>query len=107
MTAFEAPPQIRVVVVEDSPTQRAVLRRSLEAEGDIVVVGEATTAAGAVAAVRAGSPDVVTVDLHIPGGGENAIQRIMADVPRPILVLSAMLESHGTSAGALGLGAAG
>jgi two-component system chemotaxis response regulator CheB len=107
MSPASAIAPIRVVVVEDSPTQRAVLRRTLEAEGDIVVVGEATTAAGAVAAVRAGAPDVVTVDLQIPGGGEHAIERIMADVPCPILVLSAMLENRQASAGALGLGAAG
>jgi two-component system chemotaxis response regulator CheB len=99
---------IRVVMVEDSPTQRAVLRRSLEAEGDILVVGEAATADGAVAAVRRGQPDVVTVDLHIPGGGEHAIEQIMQLEPRPILLLSAQLAGMRDEAlGAMGAGAAG
>lgn len=78
----------RVVVIEDSPTQRAFLRRSLEAEGDIVVVGEAGTAVSAVAAVARAEPDVVTVDLDIPGGGAAAIERILRTQPRPVLVLT-------------------
>ena len=98
---------IRVVVVEDSPTQRAVLRRSLEADGDIVVVGEAVTAAGALAAVQRGRPDVVTVDLHIPGGGEAAIEQIMELAPKPILLLSAQLAGlRDEASAAMGAGAA-
>ena len=99
---------IRVVMVEDSPTQRAVLRKSLEADGDIVVVGEAATAEGALAAVQRGRPDVVTVDLHIPGGGELAIEQIMEIAPKPILLLSARLAGMRDEAmGAMGAGAAG
>lgn len=78
---------IRVVVVEESSTERSRLRRVLEAEGDIVVVGEAATADDAVAAVSAGRADVVTVDLCVPGGGKRAIERIMRIAPRPILLL--------------------
>ncbi len=99
---------IRVVVVEDSATQRAVLRRSLEADGDIIVVGEAATAQGALAAVQRGQPDVVTVDLHIPGGGETAIEQIMEVAPKPILLLSAQLAGMRDEAtAAMGAGAAG
>lgn len=87
-------PPTRVVVVEDSPTQRAFLRQSLEAEGDIVVIGEAGTAASAVAAVVHGSPDIVTVDLDIPGGGQALIERIMRSTPRPILVLSGQVAGN-------------
>ena len=100
-------PALRVVIVEDSPTQRAVLRRTLEADGDIVVVGEAMSAAGAIAAVRAGQPDVVTVDLHIPGGGGEAIDGIMKDTPRPILLFSGELVGMREAAiEAMGAGAA-
>jgi two-component system chemotaxis response regulator CheB len=83
-------PPVRVVVVEDSLVQRAHLVEALEADGDIRVVGEATTAAEAIDVVARCRPDVVTVDLVIPeGGGQLLIERIMADTPTPILVLSA------------------
>lgn len=99
-------PPTRVVVVEDSATQRAFLRQSLEAEGDIVVIGEAATAASAVAAVVHNAPDIVTVDLDIPGGGHSLIERIMRSTPRPILVLSGQINSRNQEATkALGAGA--
>jgi two-component system chemotaxis response regulator CheB len=100
---------IRVVLVEDSPTQRAFLRRSLEADGDIVVVGEATTAASAVAVVAKGRPDVVALDLEIPGGGQAAIEAIMQETPRPILLLSALIDGPRSTAAAdaIRAGAAG
>lgn len=79
---------IRVLVVEDSATQRAFLCKALEADGDIVVVGQAGTAVHACAMARQTSPDVITMDLSIPGGGMSAIRTIMESTPRPILLLS-------------------
>jgi chemotaxis response regulator CheB len=80
---------VRVVVVADSPVQRAHLLDVLEAERDIVVVGQAGDPLEAVALVQRLRPDVVTMDLGLPGeGGLGAIEQIMADVPTPILVLS-------------------
>lgn len=81
---------LTVVVVENSPVQRAHLVRALEAEGDIKVVGEAVGAAEAVGVVQRHKPDVVTIDLQLPdGGGRHAIEQIMGYAPVPILVLSA------------------
>lgn len=100
---------IRVLVVEDSITQRAFLRRSLEADGDIVVVGEAGSAINAIAVAQQLRPDVVTMDLEIPGGGLSAIARIMESNPRPILLLSARVGGPRTpdAVDALSAGAAG
>jgi two-component system, chemotaxis family, protein-glutamate methylesterase/glutaminase len=90
MTA--SPSVIRVVVVEDSMVQQAHLVRSLEAEGDIEVVGRATTTTDAVARVFALRPDVVTLDLHLEDGdGRSVIEQIMAHTPTPILVLSSIV----------------
>lgn len=89
------PARLRVVVVEDSLVQRKHLVRTLEADGDIDVVGEAEDAIEAAAVVEQVHPDVVTLDLHIPnGGGCQAIEQIMANSPVPILVLSAMVASR-------------
>ena len=83
---------ILVVVVEANRTQCAVVKRVLEAEGDIAVTATAATADDALTAVTATRPHVVTVDLQIEGGGTEAISRIMRDSPRPVLVLSAAVQ---------------
>ena len=90
---------VRVVVVEDSPVQRAHLVDILQAEYDIAVVGQAGDPHEAVALVHRLRPDVVTMDLGLPGGGGiGAIERIMADLPTPILVLSARVSCAGSAA---------
>lgn len=103
------PARIRVLVVEDSTTQRAFLQRSLEADGDISVVGQAGTAMQAVAIAQRERPDVVTMDLDIPGGGLHAIERIMATAASPILLFSGRLGGprSASASAALGAGAAG
>jgi two-component system chemotaxis response regulator CheB len=88
--------RIRVFVVEDSPTQSHALTRLLEAGGDIVVVGTAADAGEAVAGVHRLRPDVVTMDLDIPGGGgQQAIDTIMSDRPTPILVITGLVGDAG------------
>src|SRR4029078_3141643 len=88
----------RVVVVEDSLVQRAKLVAVLEADVDIKVVGEATTALEAIALVASLRPDVVTLDLNIPdGGGQYALERIMASPPTPILVLSSTVSDESSA----------
>jgi two-component system chemotaxis response regulator CheB len=75
--------------------QRAHLVRSLQADGDITVVGEAVDAAEAIALVQSLRPDVVTLDLQIPeGGGQRVIEQVMALAPTPILVLSASVADR-------------
>jgi two-component system, chemotaxis family, protein-glutamate methylesterase/glutaminase len=90
---------IRVVVVEDSLLERARLVAALEGEGDIEVVGQAGTAAEAEALTERMRPDLVTVDLVLPGkGGISAIEGIMASRPTPILVLSGHITSAASAA---------
>jgi len=80
---------IRVLLVDDSPSVRAVLRRFLGRTGDISVVAEAADGAQAVQAVLDHQPQVVVMDLQMPVmDGYGAIERIMALRPTPILVLS-------------------
>jgi len=80
---------IRVLLVDDSPSVRAVLRRFLGRTGDISVVAEAADGAQAVQAVLDHQPQVVVMDLQMPVmDGYAAIERIMALRPTPILVLS-------------------
>jgi two-component system, chemotaxis family, protein-glutamate methylesterase/glutaminase len=86
---------IRAVVVEDSTAARDSLVRILEAEGDIDVVGQATSSDDAIDRVIAMRPDIVTIDLYLPdGGGRHAIEQIMARAPTPILVLSHNVDDN-------------
>jgi two-component system chemotaxis response regulator CheB len=85
----DADSKLRVVVIDDSRTYRAVLRHLLEADGDIEVVGEADDGAAGIARVQATKPDLVTMDIDMPRlDGLGAIRRIMAECPVPILVVT-------------------
>lgn len=90
---------IRVLVVEDSRVQRAHLVRMLAADGDIEVVGEAEDASDAIASAASLRPDVITLDLQIPGGGgQHVIEQVMAHSPAPILVLSGSIAGRDAAA---------
>jgi two-component system chemotaxis response regulator CheB len=85
----------RVVVVEGSQADRVHLVRTLDAADDITVVGQAASAVEAIALVQEIRPDVVTLDLQIPGGGgQHVIEQLMAFMPTPILVLSSSLAGR-------------
>jgi len=80
---------IRVLVVDDSATVRAVLRRLFGKTGDIAVVGEAEDGSHAVEATIELAPDVVLMDIEMPVmDGFEATARIMAARPTPIVVLT-------------------
>ena len=71
---------IRVVLADDQALLRAGIRALLDAEDDIEVVGEAADGAEAVAVVRATEPDVVLMDIRMPGtDGLEATRQIAAD----------------------------
>lgn len=80
---------IRVLLVDDSPSVRAVLRRFLRRTDDLEVAAEASDGAQAVEAVLEAKPQVVVMDLQMPVmDGYDAIERIMELRPTPIVVLS-------------------
>ncbi len=70
---------IRVLLADDHPVVREGLRGMLSAESDIAVAGEAASGAEAVALFGSLRPDVVLMDLRMPGGdGVDAIEKIRA-----------------------------
>jgi DNA-binding NarL/FixJ family response regulator len=101
---------IRVLVVDDQPLIRHSLRLIIDAASDLTVVGEADTGEAAVARARQLRPDLVLMDIRMPGGdGIDATRRISTDpalAGTRILVLS-MFELDEYVHGALRAGASG
>jgi two-component system LytT family response regulator len=58
---------MRALIVDDEAPARAKLRRLLAAESDVEIVGEATTGREAIAAIKRSGPDVVFLDIQMPG----------------------------------------
>lgn len=80
---------VRVLLVDDHPVVRAGMRSLLGAEGDIDVVAEAGGAAEAVAAARAHEPDLVLMDLRMPGrDGVAATRDVLAACRTRVVVLT-------------------
>jgi two-component system chemotaxis response regulator CheB len=90
-----------VLVCEDSKTFAAALTRTLEHGGDIEVVGVCSTAEAAMADLARLEPDLITIDIQLPGiSGLEAVEQIMSVRPTPILVLSARIGDDGNAAAA-------
>ncbi len=80
MTDAPVPTRFTVVLVDDHEMFRAGVRHEIGRLVDIV--GEGADVASAVAAVRAGKPDVVLLDVHLPGGGgAEVIKQVHATSP--------------------------
>jgi len=99
---------IRLVIVDDEPMVIAHLRTILGAAEDIDVVGDAQDGAEAVEAVLRFGPDVVLMDLRMPGvDGLTAIERISALPGPPAVVALTTFDADGHILRALRAGAAG
>ncbi|WP_328474730.1 response regulator transcription factor [Actinoplanes sp. NBC_00393] len=99
---------IRVLLADDEIMIRAGLRMVLEAEDDIEVVGEAADGERAVSATRALRPDVVLMDIRMPGtDGLVATRRIVAADPQVRIVVLTTFNEEAYVQEALRAGASG
>jgi two-component system nitrate/nitrite response regulator NarL len=101
-------PYVSVVVADDHPLLRAGIRRVLDAEDGFVVLGEAGNGAEAVELVERLQPDVLLLDLDMPGSsGLDALRSLGANARRVrVILLTSELERQGIIKG-LQLGARG
>ena len=93
----------RVAIVEDEPIARLGLREMIRALPDATLVGEATTGAEAVRLLRERRPDIVFLDVHLPGGDAfEVLARAPLDV-QPTVVLVTAFEEYAIKAFDLGV----
>ena len=86
---------IRIIVADDSPICRAELRHILQQDRDIEVVGEASDGGTMLALVERYNPDLLVVDLQMPGvDGLTTVEQVMASRPLPILVVTSRPEGR-------------
>lgn len=98
---------IRALVVDDSGFMRMALRRIIEADGDLQVVGEASEGEAGVELAARLRPDVVTMDLEMPGLDGIAATRRLAALPHPPAVVVVSQHTQDGSDSALAVLAAG
>ncbi|GLZ47954.1 DNA-binding response regulator [Actinomycetospora sp. NBRC 106375] len=102
-------PAVRVVLADDHPVIRDGLAALLTATEGIEVLATAESGAEAVDAAVTARPDVLVVDLHMPGGidGVEATRRVRAGAPEVGVLVLTMLDDDTSVRAALDAGAAG
>jgi len=86
-------PRIRVLVVDDSAFMRTALARMVTCEPDMEVVATASCASVAFEKIPSLDPDVITLDVNMPGlDGLGTLRCIMNQFPRPVIMVSAATE---------------
>lgn len=99
---------LRVLIVDDHEIFRSGLRALLEAEADLEVVGDVGSGREAVAVARALLPDVVVMDVNMPGlSGVDATREIVTASPHVGVLMLTMHEDDGSVFAALRAGARG
>ncbi|MGV9803763.1 response regulator [Mycobacterium sp. NPDC003449] len=98
----------RVLLVDDHPVVREGLRGMIDAEADLTVVGEAGSGAEAIVLAQKLRPDVILMDLRMPGlDGVGATARILAEDPAIHIVVVTTYESDTDILRAVEAGATG
>lgn len=101
--------KIKVLIVEDSPVSRMVLEEILNGDPRIAVLGTVASGEAAQAFLANSKPDVVLMDIHMPGlDGYETTRLIMESQPLPIVICSATCDTadvantfHALDAGAV------
>ena len=96
---------VKVLLADDISAVRKLERRLLESESEIEVVGEAADAPEAVRLTGELKPDVIVMDLHMPGDGYTVTRDVKAQRPQvKVLAVTAESELYGPYAlGELGV----
>ncbi len=107
MTTEKTNSKIGVFIVDDSAFMRTALSRMLASDSDLIVVGTAANGPDALQRIVPLDPDVITLDVQMPGlGGLETLRCIMAQFPRPVIMVSSVtVKDAQTTFAALSAGA--
>ncbi|EIM24803.1 response regulator [Microvirga lotononidis] len=100
-------PRIRVGIVDDHPLYRDGVVFALESESDIEVIGQGESAQDALHIAQEHSPDVLLLDMNMPGGGINAVSKIAQRCPTTKTLMLTVVDDEDEVRSALRKGAKG
>lgn len=98
---------IRIAIVDDHPLFREGVTRSLSELGGFEIVGEGATAQDAERIASTVRPDLLLLDISLPGGGLAAVATILADHPAQKIVMLTVSEANADVTRALNAGVQG
>jgi len=99
--------QIRIIIADDHPLFREGTRRTLSEFSDFEVVAECANGDEAVEAANEFQPDIILLDISMPGGGVNAARRITIALPEVRIVMLTVSERESDVINLMNVGATG
>jgi two-component system nitrate/nitrite response regulator NarL len=99
--------RVRLVIIDDHPAFREGVALTLGTEPDMVVVGEGESADDAVRLAAELNPDILLLDLDIPGGGFSVLQAVSATAPATEVIVLTASTSEANMLSCLRAGARG
>lgn len=99
--------RFRIAVIDDHPLVRSGVIRTLEKQPEFAVIGEGASCDDAVRIAQEELPDLILLDVSMPGGGVNAARTIAATCPVVKIVMLTVSEDEATVTSALEAGARG
>jgi two-component system LytT family response regulator len=86
--------RVRVLVADDEPLARRTLRMLLDADPDVVCIGECARGSEAIARIAADDPDVVLLDVAMPGGGGFDVVAALGERRRAEVIFVTAFDAH-------------
>jgi two-component system LytT family response regulator len=91
--------QLRTLIVDDEPVARKILREELESIEDVEIVGEADNGTEALDKIAACRPDLVLLDLQMPGmGGLEVVRKLKHGPSMPVIVIVTAYDKYALQA---------
>jgi two-component system LytT family response regulator len=91
--------QLKTLIVDDEPVARKILREELESIEDVEVVGEADNGTEALDKIAACHPDLVLLDLQMPGmGGLEVVRKLKNGPSMPVIVIVTAYDKYALQA---------